>query len=151
MWSDDTGRYSVEAELVDVTKDSVRLKRKDGKLITVARSRLSTADRDYLAKNLPAPGSQRPWVCTFSPMIVDSAHDGLVEISAGSDDGLRKGDKFEVVRRGDGSKSSYVGRIEVVEITTDHAVCRSDPKMLRSPIQRGDRVFDNPNLRRAQK
>ena len=39
---------------------------------------------------------------------------GLVEISLGSDDGLRKGHQLEVYRIG-GGQSTYVGRIEVVK------------------------------------
>ena len=56
----------------------------------------------------------------------------------GADDGLRKGHKLEVMRTGGG----YVGRIEVTDTTPDRAVCRVVPEMLRSPMQRGDRVFD---------
>lgn len=66
----------------------------------------------------------------------------LVEVSVGSDDGLRKGHKLEVVRV-EGGNTVYVGRVEVVEAAVDRAVCRTDPKMLRSPVQRGDRVFAN--------
>ncbi len=66
----------------------------------------------------------------------------LVEVSVGADDGLRKGHKLEVVRVG-GGVVSYVGRIEVMETSPDRAVCRPDPAMLRSPIQKGDRVYAN--------
>jgi hypothetical protein len=48
-WSDATGTFSVTAELVDVKGDTVRLKRKDGKVITVALDQLSSADQQYLA------------------------------------------------------------------------------------------------------
>ena len=48
-WTDNTGKFSVEAELVEATGGNVRLKRKDGKIMTVSVSRLSKADRDYLA------------------------------------------------------------------------------------------------------
>jgi hypothetical protein len=64
----------------------------------------------------------------------------VVEISIGSDDGIRKGHKLEVVRMSGGA-TSYVGRIEVMETFPDRAVCRTDPKMLRSPVQKGDRVY----------
>jgi hypothetical protein len=64
----------------------------------------------------------------------------LVEISIGADDGLRKGHKLEVVRMN--GATAYVGRIEVTQTTPDRAVCRVLPEMLRSPMQRGDRVFD---------
>ena len=64
-----------------------------------------------------------------------------MEISIGADDGLLKGHKMEVVRMGGGA-SVYVGRIEVMRTTPDRAVCRVIPDMLKSPIQRGDRVYD---------
>ncbi|MCH8043368.1 MAG: hypothetical protein IID44_06575 [Planctomycetes bacterium] len=48
-WTDNTGKFSVEAELVEAKDGNVRLKRKDGKIMTVPVSRLSKADRDYLA------------------------------------------------------------------------------------------------------
>jgi hypothetical protein len=64
----------------------------------------------------------------------------LVEISIGADDGLRKGHKLEVVRMN--GATAYVGRIEVTQTTPDRAVCRVLPEMLKSPMQRGDRVFD---------
>ena len=59
----------------------------------------------------------------------------LVEISFGSNKGLRKGQTLDVTR-----ESSYVGRIEVMATTPERAACRVDPKMLRKPIERGDRV-----------
>jgi hypothetical protein len=59
----------------------------------------------------------------------------LVEISVGSDDGVKKGGKFEVTR-GD----TYIGRIEVMETQADRAVCRVDATNTRSQIQRGDVV-----------
>jgi chemotaxis protein histidine kinase CheA len=64
----------------------------------------------------------------------------MVEISIGSDDGVMKGHKFEVVRMAGGT-ANYVARIEVIQTTPDRAVCRVDIKMQRSPIQRGDRVL----------
>jgi hypothetical protein len=53
-WRDDTGRFSVEAELVETKQDNVLLKRVDGTTITAPLARLSAADRDYL-KNLARP------------------------------------------------------------------------------------------------
>jgi septal ring factor EnvC (AmiA/AmiB activator) len=63
----------------------------------------------------------------------------VVEISIGSDDGVRKGHKLEVVRVGAGK--SYVGRIEVLETTPDRAICRPSKDLQRSQIQKGDRVY----------
>ncbi len=84
---------------------------------------------DYKAKQPPHP---------LEGVVLDVRQQNLVEISIGADDGLRKGHKLEVMRTGGG----YVGRIEVTQTTPSSAVCRVIPDMLRSPMQRGDRVFD---------
>jgi hypothetical protein len=65
---------------------------------------------------------------------------GLVEINLGTDDGLMKGHKLEVVRIGP-TGSKYVGRIEVVQAAADRAVCRIDPQYQKSDVQVDDRVF----------
>ena len=53
---------------------------------------------------------------------------GLVEISLGSDQGLRKGHRLEVYRIG-GGQNVYVGRIEVVRTAATTSVCKIDPKL----------------------
>ncbi len=65
--------------------------------------------------------------------------DGLVEISIGADDGLLEGHQLDVYRTV-GGVSTYVGRIEVVRTAPDKCVCKVDPKYLKSPVVRGDRV-----------
>ncbi|MBN2022964.1 MAG: hypothetical protein JW809_09230 [Pirellulales bacterium] len=47
-WSDNTGKFKIEAELVEVLEDAIRLKRPDGQEMTVPRARLSREDREYL-------------------------------------------------------------------------------------------------------
>jgi hypothetical protein len=47
-WTDNTGQYSVDAELVEVKGDDVLLKKPDGSIIPVPINRLSDADRRYL-------------------------------------------------------------------------------------------------------
>lgn len=49
-WSDATGSYRVEAELVAVRGSKVVLERKDGNIISVAIARLSAADKAFLKK-----------------------------------------------------------------------------------------------------
>lgn len=47
----------------------------------------------------------------------------LVEISIGSDDGLVKGHKIDVVRLGlNGKDSQYMGKIQLTDVSPDHAV-----------------------------
>ncbi len=61
--------------------------------------------------------------------------DGLIEISIGSDDGLRKGHQLEVFRR-----DRYLGRIEVIKIAPDKSVAKIIPQFRKGSIQESDRV-----------
>jgi len=47
-WSDDTGRYSVEAEFVRIRNSEVVLRRSDGTILAVPLHRLSRGDQDYV-------------------------------------------------------------------------------------------------------
>ncbi|NQT17555.1 MAG: DUF4838 domain-containing protein [Planctomycetes bacterium] len=56
-WTDKSGQFSVEAELVEVRDDKVHLRRGDGTVVAVPTDRLSDRDRRYLASLKPAePG-----------------------------------------------------------------------------------------------
>ena len=59
----------------------------------------------------------------------------FIEISIGSDDGLRKNHLMEVYR-----KNSYVGRVEIVMVEPDRAVAKIIPEFRRGIIKKGDRV-----------
>ena len=48
-WTDATGQYTVEAELIEVVDGKVRLKKSDGRVLRVPVAKLSRADREYLA------------------------------------------------------------------------------------------------------
>ena len=54
-WSDATGKFSVEAELLAVENDKVVLKKTDGSSIKVPIARLSETDRRYLQSLPPQP------------------------------------------------------------------------------------------------
>jgi hypothetical protein len=58
-WKDNTGRFSVEAELVKVQEDSVLLKKADGVVIEVPLKRLGQADLGYL-ESLSEPDEPAP-------------------------------------------------------------------------------------------
>ena len=64
---------------------------------------------------------------------------GLIEISLGSDAGLRKGHQLQVYRI-NGGQSIYVGRVEVVKTDPSKSVCKIDPKFQNSNIMVNDRV-----------
>lgn len=73
-WTDASGAFSVEAELVAVNDDSVSLKTTDGKALTVPLARLSPADRDFLK----AAPSLRKW------HIVDTKEEYQAELVGGA-------------------------------------------------------------------
>jgi len=61
-WKDITGKFSIEAEFVELSGDNVRLRRSDGNVIAVPLNKLSERDRRYIAslqspKATPAPQS----------------------------------------------------------------------------------------------
>jgi hypothetical protein len=72
-------------------------------------------------------------------VITAAPGEGLIEISIGSDSGLRKGHMLEVYRISGGS-SAYVGRVEVIKTAPDKSVCKIDPKFQNSNMVKGDRV-----------
>lgn len=59
----------------------------------------------------------------------------LIEISLGSDDGLRKGHTVEVFRG-----SSYLGRARIVKTGPSQAVAEMLKEYQKGFIQKGDRV-----------
>jgi hypothetical protein len=61
--------------------------------------------------------------------------DTLVEVSIGSDDGLRTGHTLEVFRN-----NAYLGRVKVTRLEPDRAVCEIIPAYRKGIIKRGDRV-----------
>jgi hypothetical protein len=64
-WTSSSGKFSVEAELVESKGGNVRLKLKSGKIITVPLAKLSKADQAYL-KTL-AKKKDKPKVVKLSP------------------------------------------------------------------------------------
>jgi hypothetical protein len=87
--------------------------------------------RHGLDKDMPVDG--------IPPMVRGKVlainRDDMVEISLGTDDGLRVGHTLEVFR---GSK--YLGRIELLHTTTDRAVGKIVPGFKKGIIQRDDDV-----------
>jgi hypothetical protein len=59
----------------------------------------------------------------------------LAEVTIGTDDGLKEGNKLHVYRG-----SRYLGRLEVVETSPDKAVGRVERAYQQGAIQEGDRV-----------
>ncbi|MFP6613292.1 MAG: leucine-rich repeat domain-containing protein [Pirellulales bacterium] len=70
-WTSSDGKFSVEAELVEAKDGNVRLKRQDGKVITVPVSKLSKADQDYLSSM--ATAAKTPDAATVKKLTVKEA------------------------------------------------------------------------------
>ena len=51
IWSNDSGKFRIEAEFVKVADGKVQLKRKNGEVITVPLDRLSKADQEFIAQH----------------------------------------------------------------------------------------------------
>ena len=64
---------------------------------------------------------------------------GTVEISIGSDSGLARGHQLDVIRNREG-RSTYVGKIEIVQTAADRAVAKVLPEFRRGVIRQGDEV-----------
>ena len=96
-----------------------------------------------LALWLDAPSPDSDYKSTTPPrvdaVVLAVKDGGLVEISIGSDAGLKKGHRLEIYRISAGS-SVYVGRVEVVQTSPARSVCKIDPKFQNSHVMEGDRV-----------
>ena len=62
-WSDPSGKFRVQAELVSVRGDKVILEKADGSIVTVPIEKLCQADRDFIKENASpktTPNPSRP-------------------------------------------------------------------------------------------
>jgi hypothetical protein len=106
-----------------------------------------SADHAEAVRRLRVSGLPEPpqaWIDQPAPQGVEGVVLGVggsgsqLEISIGTDDGIRKGHQLEV-KRG----PNYLGRIEIIQTAPDKAVAKIVPGMQQGPIQRGDRVFSS--------
>ena len=63
-WTDVTGKFTIEADLVAVEGEQVRLKKTDGTIVTLPINKLSLADRRFLQ----APESTALWTAHSMPL-----------------------------------------------------------------------------------
>lgn len=85
-----------------------------------------------LAQAAPAP------VPTINGRVLNADNPmRLVAISVGKDDGVIPGMLFEVVRP---TANQYVGRVRVLEVKDEEAICRIDVAMTPGAIVEGDHV-----------
>lgn len=74
-------------------------------------------------------------------MIVKVGESNLVEISLGSDDGIRKGHQLDVYRNG-----KYLGRVVIMDTEPDRAVARVLKDYRQGIIKKNDRVSTKLNV-----
>ncbi len=89
---------------------------------------MSTDPNDY--SELPQ------FACEGTIQNVSKDYDGMLLITIGSDDGLAENNRLDV-RRGD----SYLGKIEVVSVEPNRAVCRVLPEYRQGVMMEGDSVY----------
>jgi hypothetical protein len=75
--------------------------------------------------------------------VVSVNGDSLIEISLGSDAGLKKGHLLQISRTS-GNHPVYVGRVEVVRTDPGRSVCKIDPNFQSSNVMVDDRVTSEP-------
>ncbi len=61
-WTDDTEKYSIEAEFVDLQDGMVRLRKSNGDVVRVPIQKLSGGDQDYVRLRLAEPHDEQPSV-----------------------------------------------------------------------------------------
>lgn len=91
-------------------------------------------DANGIDPNTP-PDAVTPTVDGLVSQVRQAAGAQLVEITIGSDDGLKQGNTVEVYRGG-----RYLGRLEIVKTSPDRAVGRVERRYQQGQIQEGDRV-----------
>lgn len=89
--------------------------------------------RNGLSAEMPLDGTPPK----LDGIVLASGANGMVEISLGSDDGVAKGNTFEVFRA---ATSKYLGRVEVLQVLPDKSVAKIIPEYRKGPIAKEDRV-----------
>ena len=68
VWSDDSGTFKIEAELIKINQSSVTIKKLNGVVIDVPFARLSTTDRNFIQGQLqPATAPKKTTPPTIPP------------------------------------------------------------------------------------
>jgi len=87
------------------------------------------------------PAAVTPRVDGFVSQVKRVAGAQLIEVTIGSDDGLKPGHTVEVFR-----DSKYLGRVEILKTSPDKSVGRVDRRFQQGQIQEGDRVATQLDL-----
>lgn len=108
-----------------------RLEERDVQLAGQLAQSKQVLDAHGLNKDMPLDG--RPPQIRGKVLALN--RDDMIEISLGSDDGLRAGHTLEVFRA-----SHYLGRVEVLTTSNDRAVAKIMRGFKKAAIQKGDDV-----------
>ncbi|HEX5442280.1 MAG TPA: hypothetical protein VFW87_00565 [Pirellulales bacterium] len=127
-------------KLHEAEGEAERLKAYTDSLVRLAAMYRDAADR--LGVDIHQPVDDIP--PKLDGVVLASRSDGLVEISMGSDDGLRKGHQAYIYRQQNG-QSRPIAKIEVVKVTPDKSVGKVIPEFRLAPIARDDRVATRLN------
>ena len=121
-WTDPTGKYRVEAELIDFTDGVVRLRKEDGRVIAVPLEKLSLADRHFVAQKSTQKDSGIPELLEPQPRAVldngrrDRSDTCTWEFKWGEVEGA---EGYELFVLGPGARVPLVNRV------VDKPFCRS--------------------------
>lgn len=116
-----------------LTGDLGRLKERNAQLAEqVAKAGLLLAKVDM---TIETPLDLQPPKVDGLVLATSGTQNDLLEISLGTDDGIRIGHTIDVYREG-----KYLGRAEIKKTESNRAVAAVDPKIHLGPIQKGDRV-----------
>jgi len=138
IWTNATGEFKVEAELVDVADGVVVLQRTDGRIIKVPVTKLSKTDRDFVTRLL-SPADVKPPVTT--PPVVQptpepqdsnvSEEGGEVRYGATGETIITCGAKLSSQRGARGLSVSLAvpavwpeQEVEIIEVTKPSSVSR---------------------------
>ncbi|MBX3439691.1 MAG: hypothetical protein KF861_19535, partial [Planctomycetaceae bacterium] len=131
--------FAMQLRLEDLSTRHDTLLAENGDLKKVLRlNKLSTDTVDYRAKDEPPP----PIDGVVIAIKADKTNrTKAVEISVGSDDGVRKNHEMDVYSsEANSGKTRYLGKIRIIEVTPDRAVGYVIQSAKNGIIQRGDNV-----------
>lgn len=112
------------------------LNEKNADLVKLYDEALTVLNQNGLSSNPADYGDLPQFAVQGTVEVVREGNDGLLMISIGSDDGLSEHNKLNV-KRGD----SYLGKIEVVTLEPNRAVCKVLPEYRQGVIMEGDDVY----------
>ena len=102
------------------------------------KSRQIQTDMDIATSIMNAVATQP--LTRISGVVTEVRPGGVVEVYMGSDSGLERGQRLDVLRSRDGD-IAYIGRIEVTDTTASRAIAHVLPVFRRGVIQNGDDVI----------